>query len=152
MSALRLLSMRPLVVRAVLRMPAAAAAAAVSGRPALPCAVRAAAAPLGSSLRSMHSSCVRLSVDPTAPPAPLDASEVTSRVLSVIRKFEKVDPAKVSETAAFARDLGLDSLDGVEVTMALEDEFGIEIPDADADKIQSVADAINYIKGNSKAH
>jgi NADH dehydrogenase (ubiquinone) 1 alpha/beta subcomplex 1 len=46
---------------------------------------------------------------------------------------------------------GLDSLDAVEVGMALEDEFGIEIPDADADKIQSVSDAIKYISTNPKA-
>jgi len=46
---------------------------------------------------------------------------------------------------------GLDSLDAVEVGMALEDEFGIEIPDAEADKIQSVEDAIKYIAANGKA-
>jgi NADH dehydrogenase (ubiquinone) 1 alpha/beta subcomplex 1 len=72
-------------------------------------------------------------------------------VLSVLRNFEKVDAAKVSAAAHFANDLGLDSLDGVEVVMALEDEFALEIPDEDAEKILSVTDAVKYISANPQA-
>ena len=81
----------------------------------------------------------------------LSRSEVESRVLEVIKKFEKVDAAKVTPTAVFAADLGLDSLDAVELVMALEDEFDLEISDADADRIQSTQDAVNFIAQQSKA-
>lgn len=56
-----------------------------------------------------------------------------------------MDPTKVSETASFKDDLALDSLDAVEVVMAIEDEFTIEIPDSEADKILTVEDAVNFI-------
>jgi NADH dehydrogenase (ubiquinone) 1 alpha/beta subcomplex 1 len=58
---------------------------------------------------------------------------------------------QVSPTAAFQKDLGLDSLDTVELVMALEEEFAIEIPDSEADKIQSCGDAIGYIAANPMA-
>jgi NADH dehydrogenase (ubiquinone) 1 alpha/beta subcomplex 1 len=57
---------------------------------------------------------------------------------------------QVSETASF-KDIGLDSLDEVEVVMALEEEFALEIPDADADKIRSATDAIDYIASHPRA-
>lgn len=57
----------------------------------------------------------------------------------------QVDPTKVTPTASFKDDLALDSLDAVEVVMAIEDEFTIEIPDSEADKILNVADAVNFI-------
>lgn len=57
----------------------------------------------------------------------------------------QVDPTKVTDMASFKDDLGLDSLDAVEVVMAIEDEFTIEIPDSEADKILTVADAISFI-------
>lgn len=57
----------------------------------------------------------------------------------------QVDAGKVSETALFKDDLSLDSLDAVEVVMAIEDEFTIEIPDSEADKIVGIADAVAYI-------
>jgi NADH dehydrogenase (ubiquinone) 1 alpha/beta subcomplex 1 len=57
----------------------------------------------------------------------------------------------VSPSASFEKDLGLDSLDVVELVMALEEEFGVEIPDAEADKISSVSDAVNYIISNPLA-
>jgi NADH dehydrogenase (ubiquinone) 1 alpha/beta subcomplex 1, acyl-carrier protein len=75
----------------------------------------------------------------------LDKADVTDRVLGCLKNFQKVDPSKVTETSHFLNDLGLDSLDTVEVVMAFEDEFVIEIPDADAEKIHSCEDAIAYI-------
>jgi NADH dehydrogenase (ubiquinone) 1 alpha/beta subcomplex 1 len=81
----------------------------------------------------------------------LDASEVSDRIISVVKNFDKVDAAKVTPEAKFADDLGLDSLDSVEVVMAIEDEFAVEIPDAEADKIASVGDAVEYISGHPMA-
>ncbi|CAM9673843.1 unnamed protein product [Pylaiella littoralis] len=75
----------------------------------------------------------------------LDKGDATARILAVVKAFEKVDPTKVSETALFKEDLSLDSLDAVEVVMAIEDEFFIEIPDSEADKIVGIADAVDYI-------
>jgi NADH dehydrogenase (ubiquinone) 1 alpha/beta subcomplex 1, acyl-carrier protein len=86
-----------------------------------------------------------------APPAFLDPSEVTDRILAVVKNFEQVDPSKVSPSTKFADDLGLDSLDIVEVVMAIEDEFAIEIPDQEADKILSIADAVEYIGSHPMA-
>lgn len=60
-------------------------------------------------------------------------------------------PSQVSPTAAFQTDLGLDSLDVVELVMAMEEEFAIEIPDAEADKITSVPEAVEYIAANPMA-
>uniref|UniRef100_A0A7S0UFZ0 Acyl carrier protein n=1 Tax=Pseudo-nitzschia delicatissima TaxID=44447 RepID=A0A7S0UFZ0_9STRA len=81
----------------------------------------------------------------------LDSGEVAGRITGVIKNFDKVDGNKVTDTAKFTDDLGLDSLDAVEVVMAIEDEFAIEIPDAEADKILSVADAVEYISSHPMA-
>ena len=81
----------------------------------------------------------------------LDSGEVGERIAAVIKNFDKVDANKVTDTAKFTDDLGLDSLDAVEVVMAIEDEFAIEIPDAEADKILSVADAVEYISSHPMA-
>lgn len=62
-----------------------------------------------------------------------------------------MQPEKVSETSHFVNDLGLDSLDTVELVMALEDEFSIEIPDADAEKIFTCTDAVEYLSNNVHA-
>lgn len=70
---------------------------------------------------------------------------------SVIKNFDKIDPSKVSATSKFGEDLGLDSLDAVEVVMAIEDEFAVEIPDAEADRIGSVGDAVEYIAAHPMA-
>ncbi|SPQ24123.1 fc01a46f-3f38-4b2c-b1cd-769be2dbcf80 [Thermothielavioides terrestris] len=68
----------------------------------------------------------------------LDRTEVYERIKQLLSGFDKVnDPANITETAHFANDLGLDSLDTVEVVMAIEEEFSIEIPDKDADTIHS---------------
>lgn len=81
----------------------------------------------------------------------LDAAEVTDRILTVVKNFDQVDPSKVTPATKFAEDLGLDSLDIVEVVMAIEDEFAIEIPDQEADKIASIADAVDYISTHPMA-
>ncbi|CAN7086925.1 unnamed protein product [Brassica oleracea var. botrytis] len=81
----------------------------------------------------------------------LDKSDVTDRVISVVKNFQRVDPSKVTPKAHFINDLGLDSLDNVEVVMALEEEFGFEIPDNDADKIQSVDLAVDFIASHPQA-
>ncbi|GAB4820481.1 hypothetical protein N2152v2_007527 [Parachlorella kessleri] len=81
----------------------------------------------------------------------LDKNEVTDRVLNCVKNFEKVEPSKVNSSASFQKDLGLDSLDTVELVMALEEEFAIEIPDSEADKILSCSDAISYIAAHPMA-
>lgn len=81
----------------------------------------------------------------------LDPNEVSDRIVEVVKNFDKVDASKVTSSSKFADDLGLDSLDAVEVVMAIEDEFAIEIPDAEADKITSIADAVEYIAGHPMA-
>ena len=67
----------------------------------------------------------------------LSGDGVTERVLETLKLVEKVDASNLSSDAHFKNDLGLDSLDVVEVVMAIEEEFMVEIPDADAEKIQS---------------
>ncbi|KAJ9108161.1 hypothetical protein QFC20_003522 [Naganishia adeliensis] len=84
--------------------------------------------------------------------AGLDKEQITSRVLEVLKGFEKVDGGKLTPTATFTKDLGLDSLDAVEVVMAIEEEFAVEIPDEEADQITSVAQAIEYIAKTPEAH
>mmetsp|Transcript_26050 Transcript_26050/g.62553 ORF Transcript_26050/g.62553 Transcript_26050/m.62553 type:complete len:125 (-) Transcript_26050:366-740(-) len=81
----------------------------------------------------------------------LPPAEVQERVLTVIKNFDKVDPGKVGPESKFGDDLGLDSLDAVEVVMAIEDEFAIEIPDAEADRIAGVGDAVEYIAAHPMA-
>lgn len=81
----------------------------------------------------------------------LNKEDVLTRVLEVVKNFEKVDAAKVTADSHFINDLGLDSLDVVEVVMALEQEFILDIPDHDAEKIQSVKDAVEYIAQNPMA-
>ena len=70
---------------------------------------------------------------------------VEERVKEIIVEQLGVDAGQVKENAKFVEDLGADSLDTVELVMALEEEFSLEIPDEDAEKITSVGDAVNYI-------
>merc|ERR1712230_4145 len=83
--------------------------------------------------------------------AGLSKDGIQERIFEVIKSFEKVDPSKVSAGASFTNDLGLDSLDAVEVVMAVEEEFAIEIPDEEADKITTVGEAIDYIAHTPEA-
>ncbi|KAK8949964.1 hypothetical protein KSP40_PGU009290 [Platanthera guangdongensis] len=81
----------------------------------------------------------------------LDKTEVTDRIIKVVKNFQKVDPSKVMPQAHFQNDLGLDSLDTVEVVMALEEEFSFEIPDNEADKIDSINVAADFIASHPQA-
>lgn len=76
-------------------------------------------------------------------------SNTLERVKKVVVEQLSVDEAQVVETASFTADLGADSLDTVELVMAFEEEFGCEIPDEDAEKIQTVKDAVDYIESHS---
>jgi acyl carrier protein len=73
-------------------------------------------------------------------------SSVAERVHSIIVEQLGVDDKEVTSKASFIDDLGADSLDTVELVMAFEEEFELEIPDEDAEEIMTVADAINYIE------
>jgi len=72
-------------------------------------------------------------------------SDIAKRVKEIVAEQLGVEESLVVPEATFMDDLGADSLDTVELVMALEEEFDIEIPDEDAEKIQSVNDAIEYI-------
>jgi acyl carrier protein len=71
--------------------------------------------------------------------------EITTRVTALVVDHLGVDAGDVSPTASFIDDLGADSLDIVELVMAFEEEFGVEIPDDAAEKITTVGDAVTYI-------
>jgi acyl carrier protein len=74
------------------------------------------------------------------------ADNAEAKVKEIIINELGVEPEKVTLEASFVEDLGADSLDTVELVMAFEEEFGIEIPDEDAEKLQTVGDAVNYLK------
>jgi acyl carrier protein len=76
---------------------------------------------------------------------------VEEKVKSIIVEQLGVEADEVTNNASFTDDLGGDSLDIVELVMAFEEEFDIEIPDEEAEKIGNVADAISYIAANAKA-
>ncbi len=71
---------------------------------------------------------------------------IEERIKEIIADQLGVEADKITPEAKFVEDLGADSLDVVELIMAFEEEFGIEIPDEDAEKIQTVGDVINYLK------
>ncbi|KAJ9535321.1 hypothetical protein OSB04_008334 [Centaurea solstitialis] len=81
----------------------------------------------------------------------LEKSQVIDRILDIVKSFPKVDPSKVTPEVHFQKDLGLDSLDNVELIMAIEEEFKLEIPDKEADKIDSCALAIEYVYNHPMA-
>jgi acyl carrier protein len=72
-------------------------------------------------------------------------ADIESRIRDIIVNELGVEPSKVTAEASFVEDLGADSLDTVELVMAFEEEFGIEIPDEDAEKMETVGDAMKYL-------
>jgi len=78
------------------------------------------------------------------------SSEISSKVKAIIVDKLGVDEAEVTDQASFTNDLGADSLDTVELIMQFEKEFGVTIPDDQAEKISTVGDAINFIENNAK--
>mmetsp|Transcript_16767 Transcript_16767/g.47285 ORF Transcript_16767/g.47285 Transcript_16767/m.47285 type:complete len:128 (+) Transcript_16767:122-505(+) len=81
----------------------------------------------------------------------LNQESATERVVEVVKKFHKVDPEKVSDKSHFLNDLGLDSLDCVELVMAIEDEFCVEVPDAEQENLVTVDAVIQYVLSNPNA-
>ncbi len=77
----------------------------------------------------------------------MSRDEILAKLKTIVSEQLDVPEEKVTEDAKFQEDLGADSLDVVELVMKLEDEFGIEIPEEDAEKIATVKDAVDYIAG-----
>ncbi|KAK7939862.1 hypothetical protein WMY93_003188 [Mugilogobius chulae] len=76
---------------------------------------------------------------------PLTFETIRDRVLYVLKLYDKINPEKLQTSSHFMKDLGLDSLDQVEIIMAMEDEFGFEIPDAEAEKLMTPEEIVQYI-------
>ncbi|CAL2036706.1 unnamed protein product [Caenorhabditis brenneri] len=77
--------------------------------------------------------------------APLTKKTLEERIVLVLSLYDKIDAKKLTMDSDFTKDLGLDSLDHVEVVMAMEEEFGFEIPDGDADRFKTPRDIFQYI-------
>ena len=78
-------------------------------------------------------------------------ADIEARVKEIIVNELGVETEKVNRDASFVEDLGADSLDTVELVMAFEEEFGLDIPDEDAEKMRTVGDAVDYLSKNSTA-
>ena len=78
------------------------------------------------------------------------ADNAESKVKEIIINELGVDPEKVTSEASFVEDLGADSLDTVELVMAFEEEFGVDIPDEDAEQMRTVGDAVKYLKEHAE--
>jgi acyl carrier protein len=79
---------------------------------------------------------------------PIDRETIEKKVRDMIVDSLGIDPEKISNDSSFVDDLGADSLDTVELVMAFEEEFGVEIPDEDAERLLTVGDAIDYLEKN----
>ena len=77
----------------------------------------------------------------------MDENEIEEKVISIVAEQMGVDKGEISRDTNFVNDLNADSLDTVELVMEFEDEFETSIPDEDAEKIQTVGQAIDYIRG-----
>jgi acyl carrier protein len=80
----------------------------------------------------------------------MDREEILEKVKTVVVDQLNVEEPEVTDEASFIDDLGADSLGIVELVMALEEEFGISIPDEDAEGIKTVGDAVSYISANAE--
>jgi acyl carrier protein len=90
-----------------------------------------------------------ISVGPQTNQYLMSDKPIEERVKEIIVKELSVNPEQVTPTASFIEDLGADSLDTVELVMAFEEEFGVEVPDEEAEKLQTVGDVVKYIEANS---
>jgi len=81
----------------------------------------------------------------------LTQEDVSDRMLKVVKGFDKVDASKITPMTHFQRDLGLDSLDVIELLLCVEDEFAIEIPDEALEKMDSVPSLIQFILNSPRA-
>ena len=81
----------------------------------------------------------------------MDRSDTADRVKKIVVEHLGVEPEKVTENASFIDDLGADSLDTVELVMAFEEEFGVEIPDDAAETILTVGDAVRFLEKHATA-
>lgn len=79
------------------------------------------------------------------------ADNIQEKVKDIIVEQLGVDAGQVTPEAKFVEDLGADSLDTVELVMAFEEEFGIEVPDEDAEKLQTVGDVLRYVEERQKS-
>ena len=79
------------------------------------------------------------------------SESIERQVREIIINELGVEPEKVTDDASFVEDLGADSLDTVELVMAFEEEFGIDIPDEDAEKMRTVGDAVRYLNEQSQS-
>ena len=88
---------------------------------------------------------------PTQPTAQhtefMSEKSIEEKVKDIIVEQLGVNPEQVTQTASFIEDLGADSLDTVELVMAFEEEFSVDVPDEDAEKLQTVGDVVKYIEG-----
>jgi len=80
----------------------------------------------------------------------LMSAEIEAKIIKIVSDQLNVDEGEISPDSSFVDDLGADSLDTVELVMAFEEEFGVEIPDEDAEGIQSVQNAIDYIAAKAE--
>jgi len=80
----------------------------------------------------------------------MSAQSIEEKVKNIIVEQLGVTAEQVTPTASFIEDLGADSLDTVELVMAFEEEFGVEVPDEDAEKLQTVGDVVKYIEDRQK--
>jgi acyl carrier protein len=78
-------------------------------------------------------------------------SSIEARVMAIVRARLDLNGAEIAHDASLLDDLGADSLDVVELVMALEDEFGVKLPDGDAERLRSIRDVVEYVSARLKA-